>query len=794
MLPLSCFRGSLLFLAVLMAGAAFSQQLSITGTVRDATGIVPGVSVTLRAPGGATQQTTTGASGKYRFDGLIAGPYEVAFAREGFASYTSNLTLTGESRVLDATLSVAGVATSIEVIDVGGKATGSRMEVSDREIPSYVGTVPQRVLQEQGINDLAKALENTAGVLTQVQYGVYEWYTIGGFTQQSGQDFLYVDGMTLTGNRPNTQLNNIEEVQVLKGPSGALYGGAGAGLGGMVNIIRKKPQAQRVHDVLYKAGQWGLQQVTGGSAGQIFGLQRVLYRADSSFSYADGWREGGAKRFNVTPALTWLINDRMRVTFNQSFTRDRYRMDAGVPVALLAKPGFPLDRRFNPSTDFDLFRDWQNMIVFQANITNRLQLRNGFIKSRRRDQYLDAETLSYNPATGLLSRTELYFQHNRRPLQNQTDILGDYKFLGLRHRFIIGYNYEDQYNFTNRTGNAPNTSNSLAIPLPPINIADWLQPGFVDTAPVYTVFPRTRVDYSVNAINAAYWQDQIDLTPRLKINIAGRYDDWKRRTHNDVYNNDQFVSRGPEAGQRHQTAYNYRAGMVYSLPANHSVYFSSASSFQPITTVPADNREFEPERSHSYEVGHRWQSGRGRLTVNTGLRRIYRQNFLVAIGPQLFDQAGQASSKVADFDVLGELPRGLFTTTSYNFSGARYDDFLQQNGTNLKGNRLTHAPRHTGRIWLTKLWKVGENSSITGSIGGRYVNRYVANAANTVFVPSVFTMSGAAGFKRPRWDVMVNLENLTNKERYFTSQINGGNQLYPGQPFNAFVTLRFRFS
>jgi iron complex outermembrane receptor protein len=787
-------------ITVLLAlGAAISsaQQLTISGTVSDPQGVVPGTSVTLRAPGGATRQAVTDAAGKYSFDGLIAGPYEVSFAREGFATATRNLSLTVESRTLDVTLSVAGVATSVDVVDVGGKATGSRMEIPDREIPAYVAVIPQRVLQEQGINNLATALENASGVLTQVQYGVYEWYTIGGFTQQSGNDFLYVDGMTLTGNRPNTQLNNIEEIQVLKGPSGALYGGAGAGLGGMVNVIRKKPQAQRVQDLLYRGGPWGLQQVTGGAAGQIFGLQRVLYRLDSSFSREDGWRDAGSRRFNASPALTWLIHNRMRINFNESLTRDRYDLDAGVPVSLLARPGFPLDRRLNPPTDFDLFRDWQNQITFHYHITNRLQLRNGFLKSRRRDQYLDAETLAYDPATDILTRTELYFQHNRRPVQNQTDVIGDYQFLGLRHRFTIGYNYEDHKNFTHRTGPAAGVSNSgVALPIAPLRIADFLQPGFVDPAgsQIYTRFPRTRVDHSTNAINAAYWQDQIDITRRFRINLAGRYDDWKRRVHNDDYNNDQFVRTGPDAGQRHQTNYNYRAGAVYSVTDNHSAYFSSASSFQPITVVPADGRQFEPETSRSYEGGYRFQGLRGRLSVNSAYRRIFRRNVLVPIGPQLFEQAGQTSSHVVDFDALGELGRGFFTASNYGFADARYDDFRQTlTGPNLRGNRLPHAPRHQAKLWITKIWKVGESSSITGSIGGRYVYHYFSNAANTIVVPGRFTINGAVGLRRPKWDVMVNLENLGDKERYFVSQINGGNQLYPGPPFHAFVTLRYRF-
>jgi outer membrane receptor protein involved in Fe transport len=42
------------------------------------------------------------------------------------------------------------------------------------------------------------------------------------------------------------------------------------------------------------------------------------------------------------------------------------------------------------------------------------------------------------------------------------------------------------------------------------------------------------------------------------------------------------------------------------------------------------------------------------------------------------------------------------------------------------------------------------------------------------------------------YDVSANLENLLNVKRYFVSQINGA-QLYPGQPFNTTLTVRYRF-
>ncbi len=79
-------RAALLALAVLISAAnSAAQQLSISGTVSDNQGVIPGVVVNLVGPTGAKRNASTDAEGKYSFDGLIAGPYELSFTREGFA-------------------------------------------------------------------------------------------------------------------------------------------------------------------------------------------------------------------------------------------------------------------------------------------------------------------------------------------------------------------------------------------------------------------------------------------------------------------------------------------------------------------------------------------------------------------------------------------------------------------------------------------------------------------------------------------------------------------------------------
>jgi len=157
----------------------------------------------------------TDSSGKYSFQDLAPGSYQLTFARSAFQPLTRSFSLTaGQSGDVSVTLSLAGIVTSVDVIDVAGKATASRLEVPDRDLPVQVSSIPEALLEQQGVNDMVTALRNASGVQAQRFYGAYEYYTIRGFNQA---DVMLVDGMKLEGNRPNTQLNNVESVEVLKG-------------------------------------------------------------------------------------------------------------------------------------------------------------------------------------------------------------------------------------------------------------------------------------------------------------------------------------------------------------------------------------------------------------------------------------------------------------------------------------------------------------------------------------------------------------------------------------------------
>jgi hypothetical protein len=226
-----------------------AQQLSLSGTVRDATGVISGATVVLSSGGNQVSTVTTDGSGVYRFDKLAPGSYELSFSMRGFEPAVRNVSLAPDTPAVNVLLAVGRVSTSVTVTESAGRATATRLPVADDDVPVQVSSIPQELLRQQASNSIMEALRNASGVQAFRWYGVYEQYTIRGFNDPDRDAFnvVLVDGMRMGGNRYSTQTNNVQSVEVLKGPSSILYG-RGA-VGGVINVVRKKPQATRAYEM-----------------------------------------------------------------------------------------------------------------------------------------------------------------------------------------------------------------------------------------------------------------------------------------------------------------------------------------------------------------------------------------------------------------------------------------------------------------------------------------------------------------------------------------------------------------
>jgi iron complex outermembrane recepter protein len=771
------FRARLAVLILLLFGFASegaAQQLSLSGTIRDNTGVIPGATVVLSSGGGVTSTATTDSTGTYRFTGLSAGTFELTFSMRGFETVVRTVTLGADTPAVDVVMSVGRVSTSLTVTASGGRATATRLPVPNDDVPAQVSSIPEELIHQQGINTVGEALKNASGVQAFRWYGVYEQYTIRGFSDPDRDSYnvVLLDGMRMGGNRYSTQTNNIQSVEVLKGPSSVLYG-RGA-VGGTINIVRKKPQAVGAYDFSYRGGRFNTHQIAGGATGAVGGSDKVLYRLDSSFEASDGWRDAGADRFNLSPALTWLMTDRARLTVHQTFNRDRFDGDGGVPLNIIDLPSYTPELRFSLPQDRVLVEDSQTQAIFSGNLFPRWEFRNSLQFQRTSDQYFVTEGVYGDPEANLVYREPLDFHHIRRPFQNQAEMVGRVEGFG-GHNLLFGYEFQrDKYRTEVTAGDDPDCiCGYWWLTIAPMDITT-LQ----ETQPPLDIETIARTTFVNDRIHSFYWQDQIDIAPQVKVNIAGRVDDYTR---------DQTREGGLPFTpvNREQTAYTYRAGVVYAPRYDQQLYFATASSFTPVNTVPADGSQLDPSTARNYEVGHRWQGFNGRVDTSLAVYHITRNNVAVQQSVTTFEQIGEQRSKGVDLDVNTDLGGQVYLLFNYGFTQPKFEDA----GSDLSDRVPRFVPKHLTNLWVRKDFSSGLNAAF----GIRHVGEQFVNDSNSVSLDPYTIFSGAVGYRTNRWEWTLNAENLFNNDDYFLPG-HFSNLVFPGQPINVSSTIRFRFN
>ncbi len=133
----------------------------------------------------------------------------------------SGVVVTGEGRPLDNDTGLSVMPTTVQ------------------DTPQAISVIGSAQLKAQGVTSLEQALRNVPGITIAIGEGGTlsgDQFKIRGF---DAKDDVYIDGLRDFGSYTRDSFN-YEEVQVLKGPSGAMFGRGTTG--GAINTISKRPK------------------------------------------------------------------------------------------------------------------------------------------------------------------------------------------------------------------------------------------------------------------------------------------------------------------------------------------------------------------------------------------------------------------------------------------------------------------------------------------------------------------------------------------------------------------------
>lgn len=664
-------------------------------------------------------------------------------------------------------------------------AVGTRTDTPLALVPQSVQVMPRELIDDQAARQVTDLYRSISGI----SYFSYAGVTLRGFRQEN---VLY-DG--LRGDPyagfSVPQLFNIEQVEVLKGPAGALYGGGDPG--GVINYVTRKPQskAQRRVEI-----QFGNQDFAAGSfeaTGPINSPGSVRYRAGV---YADGeegvrWNADSqsligdasiAVDIGRTGELTLQYTD-----ITQNLGGNRLR---GVPVD--DSGHFLTDRRWNHNESTD-FLDMKAKVLLAQYRFSPSQAWDVDFAAR---WFENSEHQIYHEPMGLIDRNgDGVAEWMTRQLRNQyrdndaMAVSGNavWRFAagGLEHKLLFGADYyRVDSDFSAQTANSIDLVRN-AGPVPGIDLFN----------PVYGV--TSYHDYGLATLPwrdtstrgtryGGYVQDEITLTPRWHVLAGLRWDGFE----------DEDLIGGSRV-DGHDIS--WRLGSTFVLREGLNAYANIASGFVPQNTSnqnPDAGGPFDPEQSKQWELGLKSLLADGRVTLNTALYRIERSNIVQGTGETIeidrvgIDQLaalGLVRSEGLEIDLLADVTDRWVVSVAYAYSDARVIDAGSNGITNSSGDRFANAPRNKLGLW-TRYDLPGIASAV--GFGADYVDERISLDGQRVKPYTVFDLSWQTRWKD--WKFQANIKNLFDKV-YAASGFIERNGHFPGEPRRFYLQAAYTF-
>ena len=673
---------------------------------------------------------------------------------------------------------------NMEIIQVSGRAAqyyfveesamATKTPTNYMDLPQSVQVLSQELISDQAAKQTSDLYRSISG-MTQFSYsGV----TARGFRQDQVR-YDGVQGDPYSG-FSIPQLFNVEWVEVLKGPTGMLYGAGQPG--GLLNYVTKKPKFSQASEITLVSGNDDLFGAYADTTGALDADASLAYRLGGFYQTKEGFRNNtDEKNTLLSGGLTWVVNDRLDLTLQYDFIDQDlggHRL-RGVPVD--DKGNFLTDISYNANEKSDYQRLQANVWQLIANseisdnLTNRTVVR--VLDNRRTQQYHENRGLADDGRT--MTREFRDQLRENKDWSITTDFVYQTTLADMEHTWLFGADYFiGELHYENNFGRG---AQSLIPDL------DIINPVYGADTSSYLLLERPHTD-SETIRQGIYVQDQIRLNEQW-LAIAGlRYDRFE----------DKDINAGFKTTDNSTSP---RVGIIYQPDDETSVFANITRGFAPQSLYnqqesDLDNDvvgELKAETSIQHELGIKNQWLDGSLLSTITAYRIVKDNvsswnpadtgFNDGI-PALL-QIGEVTSEGLEIDLVGDITENWTGTVNYAYNRAKITGGAPGDLTNSIGDEFANAPDHTLGVWTR--WDLpGIASSF--AVGFDYVSERLSLSGQKVKPYTVWDASWRSEFNGV--EMQINLKNLFDK-KYATSGFNERNGHFPGEPRSIQLQLSY---
>lgn len=638
------------------------------------------------------------------------------------------------------------------------------------ELPLSATHLTTEAFAERLPADIADLADYSPGISRRSNY----WglnsptFQLRGFNTGSSTAY-YRDGFRYQSLGPMA-MANIEGIEILRGPVGALYGWADPG--GAVYVRTKQPVATPLAEATVWTNSWGRTGLSGDFGGPTGAASRyrLVVSREEGGSFRDrqsleqtlvapSWSVdlGGGRNFSV--ALEWL--------------NDRRTTDYGIPAVNGRPAQVPIDRVYGESWGRQHSQSTRFAVRWSQPLAEgRLNFAWSWYNFRYRE-YHDAES---NAVSGTTLRRwyETYPEHYRWTTA-YLDWTRDFATGPLAHRFLA------------RLESANETRSIVG--------GEFGNYAPIDVyAPVYGQAWTPGSDFT--RFDQCWQFRSLGLTVQDEIRIGTwtwlfglRYADLKQ-TYDYTETQPNQLELHP---RQSDTALMGRIGASWRLAAGWSVYGNFAAGALP--TLPQtrawNNDPFAPVTGRQTEFGAKYEPAGGRWIATLARFDIRRQNVRTSDPdhPGYTITTGEQRSQGLELAWQGRLPHGWRITAQ----GTWMDAVVTRDNRYPVGNQLPYAPEWSASAWLSRQFAATDGGHWQVGGGAVHVGSRHADFANTTRLPGHTRFDAGATYRRADWSITASVENLFDRIYYASGVENRPAVIYPGAPRTLSLRLTHRF-
>lgn len=642
----------------------------------------------------------------------------------------------------------------------------ARLNIHDHENPQVTTSVGIKLTQNRNYYTQTAMLSNATGV-TPSWAGLAPNFSIRGFRNRSN----FRNGLNAYLQYSDDN-SNIQQLDVVKGPSGTLFGGANMVFGGLINVVTYVPVDSTFTNFSLTAGNNNFQRASLDVNTVLDSSHNLLFRMFGTYVNRKSFQDQGLnKNIFLSQSFNYQINTKLKVKLEAEFLRKE------ATNSPLFTPGNPKlnGKLVNIENSRNLMLDYNrsytdNSILWKTTSINLYGKVTYLISDKWQSETNVATT--YGTSSGDYQTNLLTNDNNsvaRRVLhydaeditnhQVQQNFIGNFSIGNWYNKLLIGLDYY-HYSYTANYKNAGYIDTvSIRNPSLSANLfnVDLINKLVISKQPSHTIAPQNTY--------AAYVSNVLKPFDALSIMLSVRYDRLINSGTKDL------VSQ-TTTGAFNQTSLTPKIGFTYQfIPKVFTLFGNYMSGFQNIAPISINGilYSFKPQYGSQWESGLKISSMHQLLEATVSYYDINIRNTVMADQNDAtkYIQGGRQYSRGVEIDIQTEPIKNL-----YLHGGAAYNESkITEAEDATKGLRPVNAgPKWSATWYANYQFPVYGDNKWTAGIGGNYIGQDLiinSKKAGSFSTDDYTLFNGMVSYQYKKFKCNFTADNIFNKHYYY---------------------------